>query len=70
MFKLERISHTSSTGWKIQISWKRGIPDSYDLRKNNCIKRRIIKSCKYGSETVWNLGAKLCDILPEKYLKS
>ena len=31
---------------------------SYDLRKNNCIERRIIKSCKYGSETVSNLGAK------------
>ena len=38
---------------------------SYDLRKNNCLERRIIKSCKYGSETVSNLGAKLWDILPE-----
>ena len=37
----------------------------YDLRKNNCIERRIIKSCKYGSETVSNLGSKLWDILPE-----
>ena len=26
---------------------------SYDLRKNNSIERRIINSCKYGSETVW-----------------
>ena len=25
---------------------------SYDLRKNNCLERRIIKSCKYGSETI------------------
>ena len=25
---------------------------SYDLRKNNCLEMRIIKSCKYGSETV------------------
>ena len=24
---------------------------SYDLRKNNCLERRIIKSCKYGSES-------------------
>ena len=32
---------------------------SYDLRENNCIERRIIKSCKYVSETVSNLGAKL-----------
>ena len=35
---------------------------SYNLRKNN---RRIIKSCKYGSETVSNLRVKLWDILPE-----
>ena len=32
---------------------------SYDMRKNNCTERRIIKSWKYGSETVSNLGAKL-----------
>ena len=31
---------------------------SYDLRKNNCLERRVIKSCKYGSETVSNLGGK------------
>ena len=31
---------------------------SYDLRKNNCLERRIIKSCKYGRETVSNLGGK------------
>ena len=43
---------------------------SYDLRKNNCIDRRIIKSCKYGSETVLNLGAKLWDILPENIKKA
>ena len=42
---------------------------SYDLRKNNCLERRIIKSCKYGSETVSNLGAKLWDILPENIKK-
>ena len=36
---------------------------SYDLRKNNCLERRIIKSCKYGSETVLNLWEKLWDIL-------
>ena len=36
---------------------------SYDLRKNNCLERRIIKSCKYRSETVLNLWAKLWDIL-------
>ena len=35
------------------------------MRKNNYTERQIIKSCKYGSETVWNLGAKLWDILPE-----
>ena len=43
---------------------------SYDLRKNNCIERRIIKSCKYGSETVSNLEAKLWDILPEHVKKA
>ena len=43
---------------------------SYDLRKNNCLERRIIKSCKYGSETVSNLGAKLWDILPENIKKA
>ena len=43
---------------------------SYDLRKNNCIERRIIKSCKYGSETVSNIGAKFWDILPENIKKS
>ena len=31
---------------------------SDDLRKNNWIERRIIKSCKCDSETVSNLGAK------------
>ena len=36
---------------------------SYDLRKNNYLETRIIKSCKYGSETVTNLVAKLWDIL-------
>ena len=38
---------------------------SYDLRKNNCIETRTIKSCKHGIGTVSNLGAKLWDILPE-----
>ena len=38
---------------------------SYDLRKNDCLEWRIIKSSKYGSDTVSNLGAKLWDILPE-----
>ena len=42
---------------------------SYDLRKNNCIERRIIKSCKYAGETVSNLGAKPWDILPENIKK-
>ena len=42
---------------------------SYDLRKNKSTERRIIKSCKYGSETVSNIGAKLWDILPEKFKK-
>ena len=37
----------------------------YDLIKNNCIERRIIKSSKYGSKTVLDLGSKLWDILPE-----
>ena len=43
---------------------------SYDLRKNNYLERRIIKTCKYGSETVSNLGAKLWDILPENIKKA
>ena len=38
---------------------------SSDLRKNNYIERKIIKSCKYDSETITSLGAKLWDILPE-----
>ena len=41
----------------------------FDLRKNNCLEKRIIKSCKYVSETVLNLGAKLWDILPENIKK-
>ena len=43
---------------------------SYDWTKNNCIKRRIIKPCKYDSENVSNVGSKLWDILPENILKS
>ena len=43
---------------------------SYDLRKNNCIERQIIKSCKYGSETVSKLGTKLWDILRENIKKA
>ena len=39
--------------------------NSFDLRKNNFIERRITKSHKYGSEKVSNLGAKIWDILPE-----
>ena len=42
----------------------------FDFRKNNCLERRIIKSCKYGSETVSNLGAKLWDVLPENIKKA
>ena len=42
---------------------------SYDLRKINCLQRRILKSCKYGSETVSNLGPKLWDI-PENIKKA
>ena len=42
---------------------------SYNLRKNNCIERQMIISCKYGSETVLNLGAKLWDILLENIKK-
>ena len=38
---------------------------SHDLRKNNCIEKRIIKSSKYGSEIVLNLGPKLLDIPSE-----
>ena len=43
---------------------------SYDLRKKYCIESRIIKSCKYGSETVSNLGVKLSYILPENVKKT
>ena len=43
---------------------------SYDLRKNNCIERQIIKSCEYGSETVLKVVAKLWDILPENFKKA
>ena len=32
---------------------------SYDLRKNNCLEKRLIQSCQYGSETVSNLGVKI-----------
>ena len=37
---------------------------SYNLSKNNCIEKPIIKSCKYGSEKILNLGAKLWEIPP------
>ena len=43
---------------------------SYHLRKNNCIERQIIKSCKYSSETVSNLEAKFWDIQPENIKKA
>ena len=43
---------------------------SNDLRKNICFERRTIKSCKYGSETASNLGAKLWDILPQNIKKA
>ena len=43
---------------------------SYDLRKNNCIERQIIKSWEYGSETVLKVVAKLWDILPENLKKA
>ena len=45
--------------------------NSYDLRttKNNYKERPIIKSCKYGSETFSNLGAKLWYIRPENIKK-
>ena len=42
---------------------------SYILRKNNCIERRTIKSYKYGSETVSNLGEKLWYMVPENNKK-
>ena len=37
--------------------------NSYDLKKNSYIERRIIKSCKYGKETGSNLRPKLWYIL-------
>ena len=43
---------------------------SHDLKKNNCIEKRIIKSCEYGSGIVSNLRAKLWDILPENIKKA
>ena len=43
---------------------------SYDLRKNNCLDKGIIKSCKYGSETVSNLWARLWVVLPENIKKA
>ena len=43
---------------------------SYDSRKNSCIGRQIIKSCKYGSKTVSNLGARLWDILRKNIKKA
>ena len=42
---------------------------SHVLRKNNCIERRTIKSYKYGSETVSNLGEKLWYMVPENNKK-
>ena len=41
----------------------------YDLRENNCIVRRIIKSCKNVCAIVWNLGVKLSDILSKNIKK-
>ena len=43
---------------------------SYRLRKNNSIERQIIKSRKYGGETVSNLEAKVWDIQPENIKKA
>ena len=43
---------------------------SYDLRKNNCLERRIIKSCQYGSQTASNLGEKAWNILSENIKKA
>ena len=43
---------------------------SYRLRKNNSIERQIIKSRKYGSETVSNLEAKVWDIQLENIKKA
>ena len=43
---------------------------TYDLRKNYCIERRIVKSCSYGNEAVSNVGAKFWDILLENIQKS
>ena len=31
---------------------------SYDLTENNSIKKQIFKLCKYGKETILNLGGK------------
>ena len=43
---------------------------SYNLRKNNCIERQIVKSCKYVSETVSNLWGKTLEYPTTKYLKN
>ena len=43
---------------------------SYDLSKKNCIEKRIITSCKYGSETVSNIWVKPWNILQENSFKS
>ena len=43
---------------------------TYDLRKNYCIERRIVKSRSHGNEAVSNVGAKFWDILLENIQKA
>ena len=65
MFKVK-----SRIGLEIMTEMFKFKDHSFDLRKNNCTKMHIIKSSKYGSETVSNLGAKLWDILSDNIKKS
>ena len=65
MFKVK-----SRIGLEIMTEMFKFKDHSFDLRKNNCTKMHIIKSSKYGSETVSNLGAKLWDILSDNIKKA
>ena len=40
---------------------------AFHLRSNNCIERHNIKSVWYRTETISQLGPKICNLLLEEY---
>ena len=39
---------------------------NYDLRENNFLERRTVKSVTYGTESISFLAPKICEILPNE----